>query len=145
MISTMNNYPIHSFINSKKSKGTLDLYKKHLVFKLEHDHTPRIVFYNQIDKVLIKKRGWIWWLSFCFSLFFTGVSISLFRLNSTYIWNLLTAILLLISTISNYSVGKQRLIQVRKGSLVIDVFRSSNCKELSKAYYLLENAVLISY
>lgn len=141
MTPLANNSPTYSIISSKKNKSTLHLFKEYLVFKLEDDHTPRKIFFSEIDEVIIKKQGWIFGIFFLFSLFFLGGSIYLFILESLSVWTLVTAVLLLLSSIVNYIEGNNNLIQVKKGNLKIGVFRSSKPEEISRAYSLIENTL----
>jgi hypothetical protein len=45
-------------------------------------------------------------------------------------------------SIANYAEGKNKRIQVKNGGLTIDLFRSSNDKELNEVLHLLESFVL---
>ncbi|MDA7778045.1 hypothetical protein N8902_02105 [Flavobacteriaceae bacterium] len=70
-----------------------------------------------------------------------GGSTYLFILESLGVWTLVTAVLLLLSSIVNYIEGNNNLIQVKKGNLKIDAFRSSKPEEISWAYSLIENTL----
>jgi hypothetical protein len=76
------------------------------------------------------------------SIGFLVASISLFLYESSNFWNLITAVLLVAFSIANYAEGKNKRIQVKNGGLTIDLFCSSNDKELNEALHLLESVVL---
>ena len=76
------------------------------------------------------------------SIVFLVASISVFLYESSNFWNLITAVLLVAFSIANYAEGKNKRIQVKNGGLTIDLFRSSNDKELNEVLHLLESFVL---
>ena len=108
----------------------IDFYKEYILFQLEQDHTPRKLLYEEMDRVVLKKMGKGWWIGFGFTLVFTGVSFYLYFFDSASIYDVITAFLLLLILFASYAERHNKLIQIKKGSLTIDVFRSTKAREL---------------
>ncbi|MDG1653472.1 MAG: hypothetical protein P8H87_08420 [Flavobacteriaceae bacterium] len=137
------NLPLNTVTSSdKRSTSTVHFFEKYLTFKLENDHTQRKLFYDEIDKIVVKDKKWIHFISMGISIGFLVASISVFLYESSNFWNLITAVLLVAFSIANYAEGKNKRIQVKNGGLTIDLFRSSNDKELNEVLHLLESVVL---
>jgi hypothetical protein len=137
------NLPLNTVTSSdKRSTSTVHFFEKYLTFKLENDHTQRKLFYDEIDKIVVKDKKWIHFILMGISIVFLVASISVFLYESSNFWNLITAVLLVAFSISNYAEGKNKRIQVKNGGLTIDLFRSSNDKELNEVLHLLESFVL---
>ena len=48
----------YQLISSEKKPSTLSFYQDYFVFKLEPNHTPRTIFYKEIDKLYsIQHKG----------------------------------------------------------------------------------------
>ena len=123
--------PVPEFlISTSRSKSKIDFYKEYILFQLEQDHTPRKLLYEEMDRVVLKKMGKGWWIGFGFTLVFTGVSFYLYFFDSASIYNVITAFLLLLMLLASYAERHNKLIQIKKGSLTIDVFRSTKAREL---------------
>lgn len=137
------NLPLNTVTSSdKRSTSTVHFFEKYLTFKLENDHTQRKLFYDEIDKIVVKDKKWIHFILMGISIVFLVASISVFLYESSNFWNLITAVLLVAFSIANYAEGKNKRIQVKNGGLTIDLFRSSNDKELNEVLHLLESFVL---
>jgi|GEM_PF-544831 hypothetical protein len=137
------NLPLNTVTSSdKRSTSTVHFFEKYLTFKLENDHTQRKLFYDEIDKIVVKDKKWIHFIFMGISIVFLVASISVFLYESSNFWNLITAVLLVAFSIANYAEGKNKRIQVKNGGLTIDLFRSSNDKELNEVLHLLESFVL---
>ena len=119
-----------SLISTSRSKSKIDFYKEYILFQLEQDHTPRKLLYEEMDRVVLKKMGKGWWIGFGFTLVFTGASFYLYFFDSASIYNVITAFLLLLMLLASYAERHNKLIQIKKGSLTIDVFRSTKAREL---------------
>ncbi|MDC1012239.1 hypothetical protein OAQ04_03270 [Flavobacteriaceae bacterium] len=119
-----------SLISTSRSKSKIDFYKEYILFQLEQDHTPRKPLYEEMDRVVLKKMGKGWWIGFGFTLVFTGVSFYLYFFDSASIYHVITAFLLLLMLVASYAERHNKLIQIKKGSLTIDVFRSTKAREL---------------
>jgi len=65
-----------------------------------------------------------------------GVIISNFLYETLSVYNLITFSFLLISTIVSF-LEKGKLIQIKKGSLKVDVFRSNKSNEIQEVITLL--------
>jgi len=65
-----------------------------------------------------------------------GVIISNFLYETLSVYNLITFSFLLISTIVSF-LEKGKLIQIKKGSLKVDVFRSNKSNEIQEVETLL--------
>jgi hypothetical protein len=83
-----------------------------------------------MDLVVLKKMGKGWWIGFGFTLVFTGASFYLYFFDSASIYNVITAFLLLLMLLASYAERHNKLIQIKKGSLTIDVFRLTKAREL---------------
>jgi hypothetical protein len=137
------NLPLNTVTSSdKRSTSTVHFFEKYLTFKLENDHTQRKLFYDEIDKIVVKDKKWIHFILMGISIVFLVASISVFLYESSNFWNLITAVLLVAFSIANYAEGKNKRIQVKNGGLTIDLFRFSNDKELNEVLHLLESFVL---
>lgn len=119
-----------SLISTSRSKSKIDFYKEYILFQLEQGHTPRKLLYEEMDRVVLKKMGKGWWIGFGFTLVFTGASFYLYFFDSASIYNVITAFLLLLMLFASYAERHNKLIQIKKGSLTIDVFRSTKAREL---------------
>ena len=124
------NPPPESLISTSRSKSRIDFYKEYILFQLEQDHTPRKLLYEEMDLVVLKKMGKGWWIGFGLTLVFTGASFYLYFFDSASIYNVITAFLLLLMLLASYAEHHNKLIQIKKGSLTIDVFRSTKAREL---------------
>ena len=124
------NPPPESLISTSRSKSRIDFYKEYILFQLEQDHTPRKLLYEEMDLVVLKKMGKGWWIGFGLTLVFTGASFYLYFFDSASIYNVITAFLLLLMLLASYAERHNKLIQIKKGSLTIDVFRSTKAREL---------------
>lgn len=124
------NPPPEFLISTSRSKSRIDFYKEYILFQLEQDHTPRKLLYEEMDLVVLKKMGKGWWIGFGFTLVFTGASFYLYFFDSASIYNVITAFLLLLMLLASYAERHNKLIQIKKGSLTIDVFRSTKAREL---------------
>ena len=124
------NPPPEFLISTSRSKGRIDFYNEYILFQLEQDHTPRKLLYEEMDLVVLKKRGKGWWIGFGFTLVFTGASFYLYFFDSASIYNVITAFLLLLMLLASHAERHNKLIQIKKGSLTIDVFRSTKAREL---------------
>lgn len=123
------NLPLNTVTSSdKRSTSTVHFFEKYLTFKLENDHTQRKLFYDEIDKIVVKDKKWIHFILMGISIVFLVASISVFLYESSNFWNLITAVLLVAFSIANYAEGKNKRIQVKNGGLTIDLFRFSNDK-----------------
>lgn len=124
----MNNFestePKERIISSSKGKGRITFFTDHLVFKLEHDHLPRKIDYLEIDKIIHKKGTWLYVIYLVIALVCVELIISNFLYETLSVYNLITFSFLLISTIVSF-LEKGKLIQIKKGSLKVDVFRSN--------------------
>ena len=69
-----------------------------------------------------------------------GVIISNFLYETLSVYNLITFSFLLISTIVSF-LEKGKLIQIKKGSLKVDVFRSNKSNEIQEVITLLGNYI----
>lgn len=119
-----------SLISTSRSKSKIDFYKEYILFQLEQGHTPRKLLYEEMDRVVLKKMGKGWWIGFGFTLVFTGVSFYLYFFDSASIYDVITAFLLLLMLFVSYAERHNKLIQIKNGSLTIDVFRSTKAREL---------------
>ena len=119
-----------SLMSTSRSKSKIDFYKEYILFQLEQNHTPRKLLYEEMDRVVLKKMGKGWWIGFGFTLVFTGVSFYLYFFNSASIYDVITAFLLLLMLFAGYAERHNKLIQIKNGSLTIDVFRSTKAREL---------------
>lgn len=119
-----------SLISTSRSKSKIDFYKEYILFQLEQGHTPRKLLYEEMDRVVLKKMGKGWWIGFGFTLVFTGASFYLYFFDSASIYNVITAFLLLLMLLASHAERHKKLIQIKKGSLTIDVFRSTKAREL---------------
>ena len=45
---------VESFISKSKKRSVLHFYKNKFVFQLESDHTPREIYFKEIDLILIR-------------------------------------------------------------------------------------------
>ena len=124
------NPPPEFLISTSRSKSRIDFYNEYILFQLEQDHTPRKLLYEEMDLVVLKKRGKGWWIGFGFTLVFTGASFYLYFFDSASIYNVITAFLLLLMLLASHAERHKKLIQIKKGSLTIDVFRSTKAREL---------------
>lgn len=124
------NPPPEFLISTSRSKSRIDFYNEYILFQLEQDHTPRKLLYEEMDLVVLKKMGKGWWIGFGFTLVFTGASFYLYFFDSASIYNVITAFLLLLMLLASYAERHNKLIQIKKGSLTIDVFRSTKAREL---------------
>ena len=124
------NPPPEFLISTSRSKSRIDFYNEYILFQLEQGHTPRKLLYEEMDLVVLKKMGKGWWIGFGFTLVFTGASFYLYFFDSASIYNVITAFLLLLMLFASYAERHNKLIQIKKGSLTIDVFRSTKAREL---------------
>lgn len=124
------NPPPEFLISTSRSKSRIDFYNEYILFQLEQDHTPRKLLYEEMDLVVLKKMGKGWWIGFGFTLVFTGASFYLYFFDSASIYNVITAFLLLLMLLASHAERHNKLIQIKKGSLTIDVFRSTKAREL---------------
>lgn len=124
------NPPPEFLISTSRSKSRIDFYNEYILFQLEQDHTPRKLLYEEMDLVVLKKMGKGWWIGFGFTLVFTGASFYLYFFDSASIYNVTTAFLLLLMLLASHAERHNKLIQIKKGSLTIDVFRSTKAREL---------------
>ena len=124
------NPPPEFLISTSRSKSRIDFYNEYILFQLEQGHTPRKLLYEEMDLVVLKKMGKGWWIGFGFTLVFTGASFYLYFFDSASIYNVITAFLLLLMLLASYAERHNKLIQIKKGSLTIDVFRSTKAREL---------------
>lgn len=124
------NPPPEFLISTSRSKSRIDFYNEYILFQLEQGHAPRKLLYEEMDLVVLKKTGKGWWIGFGFTLVFTGASFYLYFFDSASIYNVITAFLLLLMLLASYAERHNKLIQIKKGSLTIDVFRSTKAREL---------------
>ena len=124
------NPPPEFLISTSRSKSRIDFYNEYILFQLEQGHTPRKLLYEEMDLVVLKKMGKGWWIGFGFTLVFTGASFYLYFFDSASIYNVITAFLLLLMLFASYAERHNKLIQIKNGSLTIDVFRSTKAREL---------------
>lgn len=124
------NPPPEFLISTSRSKSRIDFYNEYILFQLEQGHTPRKLLYEEMDLVVLKKMGKGWWIGFGFTLVFTGASFYLYFFDSASIYNVITAFLLLLMLLASHAERHNKLIQIKKGSLTIDVFRSTKAREL---------------
>jgi len=136
----MNNFeptePKERIISSSKGNGCVSFYNHYFSFKLEKDHTPRKIKYREIDKIIHKKGTWLYVIYLVIALVCVGVIISNFLYETLSVYNLITFSFLLISTIVSF-LEKGKLIQIKKGSLKVDVFRSNKSNEIQEVETLL--------
>jgi len=130
--------PLKTIISSSRGHSKIVFYLHFLVFQLEKDHTPRKLFYKALDSVYLKKKGWGWWIWLVFTFFFIGVSFYLYFFESNNIYNVISSFLLLLMVLLSYEERKNKLIQVKKQGLSIDVFRSSNMEEIEEVLQQLK-------
>jgi len=103
------NLPLNTVTSSdKRSTSTVHFFEKYLTFKLENDHTQRKLFYDEIDKIVVKDKKWIHFIFMGISIVFLVASISVFLYESSNFWNLITAVLLVAFSIANYAEGKNK-------------------------------------
>ena len=140
----MNNFestePKERIISSSKGNGCVSFYNYYFSFKLEKDHTPRKIKYREIDKIIHKKGTWLYVIYLAIALVCVGVIISNFLYETLSVYNLITFSFLLISTIVSF-LEKGKLIQIKKGSLKVDVFRSNKSNEIQEVITLLGNYI----
>jgi len=136
----MNNFestePKERIISSSKGNGCVLFTIITFFFKLEKDHTPRKIEYREIDKIIHKKGTWLYVIYLVIALVCVGVIISNFLYETLSVYNLITFSFLLISTIVSF-LEKGKLIQIKKGSLKVDVFRSNKSNEIQEVITLL--------
>ncbi|MGA0896586.1 MAG: hypothetical protein ACO3QK_04780 [Flavobacteriaceae bacterium] len=138
----MNNFestePKERIISSLKGNGCVSFYNHYFSFKLEKDHTPRKIKYRDIDKIIHKNGTWLYVIYLVIALVCVGVIISNFLYETLSIYTLINFSLLLIFLIINF-FEKGKLIQIKKGSLKVDVFRSNKSNEIQEVITLLRN------
>ena len=141
MDKPMPNLPIHTFEISSKSKSKLTFFKDYFEFKIESDHTPRKLFYTDIKMVKLKTKSWFLIIYTLFIVLFFIVNIYLyFFLEESSILNFIVSCLLIILCTQLYIERKnQVVIVVYKGSLQIEIFRSSNQKETNEIFSLIDS------
>ena len=131
---------VESFISKSKKTSVLHFYKNKFVFQLESDHTPREIYFKEIDLILISSFFSKSFFLVCFILTLILVNIFFYYYTADgQLANIFTSVLILLSVIVNYWEGHHRLVQVKKGALTIDVFHSYNKNEVNKAFKLLNN------
>ena len=103
------NLPLNTVISSdKRSTSTVHFFERHLTFKLENDHTQRKLFYDEIDKIVVKDKKWIHFIFMGISIGFLVALTFLFLYESANFWNLITTVLLIAISIANYAEGKNK-------------------------------------
>ena len=50
---------VESFISKSKKTSVLHFYKNKFVFQLESDHTPREIYFKEIDLILLNSQNYV--------------------------------------------------------------------------------------
>jgi hypothetical protein len=127
-----NNQPLVSIHSSSRGQSKTFFYEDHFIFQLENDRTPRILYFNEIDTIALKKLGWMWKIWLVFTMIFMAASVYLYINNEANIYILINAVIMVLMMIYNFKTGYRKLIQLKKGGLNIDIFRSTAPNEIEK-------------
>ena len=130
--------PQNQLICSEKKPSTLSFYIDHLVFKLEPNHTPRTIFYKEIDKVRrVQYKGLHYtFLAFSSALFF--ITFGMFFMEEGTFYNVVTSVCVLIMSIVNFKADAS-MIKIKRGALETEVFKSSKKEEVKEALKCLKS------
>lgn len=121
-----------SLQSSSRGQSKIFFYEDRFIFQLENDHTPRTLYFNEIDTIVLKKLGWMWKIWLVFTMIFMAASVYLYINNEANIYILINAMLMVVMMIFSFKEGHRKLIQVKKGGLNSDVFRSSLPNEIER-------------
>ena len=130
----LKNLPLASFYSSSRGQSKIFFYEDRFIFQLESDHTPRILYFNEIDTIVLKKLGGLWQIGLFFTIIFMAASVCLYFNNEANIYILINAVLLVLMMIYNFKAAHRKLIQVKKGGLTVDVFRSTALNEIESVF-----------
>ena len=98
---------------------------------MESDHSLRKLFYSEIETILIQKSRKVFLrVLLFFSIIFLLVIIYFYLLEEATILYIVSGILLVILSLSYWTESDGRMIQVKKGGLLIDVFYSNTKHEV---------------
>ena len=130
---------IKSLSSSSKKEGVIHFYKEYISFQLESDHSLRKLFYSEIETVLIQnsRKVFLRVLLF-FSVIFLLVTIYFYLFEDATILNIVSGILLVILSLSNWIASDGRMIQVKKEGLLIDMFYSNKKQEVLTVFNWLQ-------
>ena len=106
---------IKSLCSSLKKKGVIHFHKEYISFQLESDHCLLKLFYSEMETVLIQNSSKLFLrVSLFFSVIFLLATIYFYLFEEATILNIVTGILLLIFSLSNWTESDGRMIQVKK-------------------------------
>ncbi|MDC3132727.1 hypothetical protein OA501_00755 [Flavobacteriaceae bacterium] len=135
--------PFYTIESTSKPKAVISFYSDYLQFQLSQEHTPRKLFYNEVDGVIRKSNLKFLLIYSCFVL--ALVVLSSIRYQEVSIWGWMTNLCLVIFTVSTY-LDRHQVLQLKRGTLVTEVFISKNIKEVREVskklnHYLTDRSV----
>jgi len=130
---------IKTLTSSSKKKGVIHFYEDFISFQLKSDHAVRKLFYSEMETVLIHNKGkWLAPIFLIFSLLFLIASLYFYLFQQENVLNVVSGMLLVLLALANWSATHYRLIQVKKGSLLIDIFYSNKRQEVITVFEWLQ-------
>ncbi len=135
--------PFYTIESTSKPKAVISFYSDYLQFQLSQEHTPRKLFYNEVDGVIRKSNLKFLLIYSCFVL--ALVVLSSIRYQEVSIWGWMTNLCLVIFIVSTY-LDRHQVLQLKRGTLVTEVFISKNIKEVREVskklnHYLTDRSV----
>lgn len=135
----------YQLISSEKKPSTLSFYQDYFIFKLEPNHTPRTIFYKEIDKLYSIQHKGLYYILLTFSSVFFGITFAMYFTEEGTLHNVVTSVCLLVMCIVNLKENT-RIIRIRRGALQTEVFKSSKKEEVKEAFTILKsNQILHKY
>lgn len=136
--------PFYTIKSSSKSKALISFYSDYFQYQLSEEHTPRKLFYNEVDGVISKSNIKFLLIYSCF--IFVLIILSILRYEEVSIWSWMTYLCMGIFIVSTY-LDRQQILQIKRGALVTEVFMSKNVKEVREVskklnHYLTDRSVL---
>ena len=120
----------NTFYSTSKNKGLIHFYKDHISFRLAADHSIRKTFYSEMKSISIQNNGKLFTpIFFIFTELLLIASVYSYFDQGGTVLNIVTSVLLFFSGFYNWRFSNSRLIQVKKGGLLIYVFYSIKSKK----------------
>ncbi|MGA1029975.1 MAG: hypothetical protein ACO3SY_04625 [Flavobacteriaceae bacterium] len=137
----MNTAPLikikHQYIGSGKQKSVISFYEDTIQFQFQPDHIPKTIYYHEIEQIICLKRKRIYYISCCLAVLLLGIVTFHFLVSDGSIYNLISVIFLVLTAVVNYKEAGT-LIQVKRGALKTEVFKSYKKKEVEEVLRLLK-------
>ncbi len=138
MNTTLLTKPLLELISSGKKPSTLSFYKDHFVFKVEPDHTPRTIFYNEMDNVYTIRYKGLHYTLLAFSSALFGATFGVFFIEEGTFYNVVTSVCLLVMSFVNVKADAS-MIKIKRGALGTEVFKSFKKEEVKQALIHLKD------